>query len=172
MSLAVGRRQQGDQRDAARLRENVMFRPALTAIGWVRSSFFPPRSARSEALSTRARARSSWPRRATRRAGPHGAGARRRPAATGPVAASRCCPSHTPFRAAACATAGHSARRTGCRSARPDPGRGSAGPVAAAASRLRQQRFDASPQSVVDETLGHGRPYQLARSLYKPAREF
>ena len=38
-----------------------MFRPRLTAIGWVRSSFFPPRSARTEALSTMARARSSWP---------------------------------------------------------------------------------------------------------------
>ena len=30
-------------------------------------------------------------------------------------------------------------------------------------SPFRQQRCDASPQSIVDEALGHGRPYQLAR---------
>lgn len=60
--VPVGAGEHGGQRDAARFGENVMFRPRLTAIGWVRSSFFPPRSARTEALSTRARAKSSWPR--------------------------------------------------------------------------------------------------------------
>jgi general L-amino acid transport system substrate-binding protein len=54
--------QQCRQRDAARLGENVVLRPRLTAIGWVRSSFFPPRNARTELLSTRARVRSNWPR--------------------------------------------------------------------------------------------------------------
>ena len=61
--VPVGRRQHRRQRDAVGLGENVVFRPRLTAIGWVRSSFFPPRSARTEALSTTARARSNWPRR-------------------------------------------------------------------------------------------------------------
>jgi hypothetical protein len=60
--VAVGGGQQRRQRDAARLGEKVVLRPRLTAIGWVRSSFFPPRSARTEALSTRARVRSNWPR--------------------------------------------------------------------------------------------------------------
>ena len=61
--VAVRGRQARDERNPARVGENVMFRPRLTAIGWVRSSFFPPRSARTEALSTIARVRSSWPRR-------------------------------------------------------------------------------------------------------------
>jgi hypothetical protein len=46
-----------------RVGKNMMFRPGFGAIGRVRSSFFPPRSARSEALSTTARARSIRPRR-------------------------------------------------------------------------------------------------------------
>ena len=60
--MAVGGGQQNGQRDAARLGENMVFRPRLTAIGWVRSSFFPPRNARTEPLSTSARVRSNWPR--------------------------------------------------------------------------------------------------------------
>jgi hypothetical protein len=60
--VAIGGSQQRRQRDAARLGEKVVLRPRLTAIGWVRSSFFPPRSARMDALSTRARVRSNWPR--------------------------------------------------------------------------------------------------------------
>jgi hypothetical protein len=60
--VPVGRGQDRGQRYPARVGENVVLRPRLTAIGWVRSSFFPPRSARTEALSTTARARSSWPR--------------------------------------------------------------------------------------------------------------
>jgi len=50
------------KRNPLRVSEKVMFRPRLTAIGRVRSSFFPPRSARMEELSTRARAKSSCPR--------------------------------------------------------------------------------------------------------------
>lgn len=61
--VAVRRGENGDEGNAARLGQNVMFRPFLAAIGWVRSSFFPPRNARRDALSTRARVRSSSPRR-------------------------------------------------------------------------------------------------------------
>ena len=59
--VPVGAGEQRRQRDPACFGENVMFRPRLTAIGWVRSSFFPPRNARMEALSTTARVRSNWP---------------------------------------------------------------------------------------------------------------
>lgn len=61
--VAVGGGQSDDERDAVRVREEVVFAARLAAIGWVRSSFFPPRSARTEELSTTARARSTWPRR-------------------------------------------------------------------------------------------------------------
>ena len=61
--VPVRRREARDDRNPVRVGKNMMFRPGLTAIGRVRSSFFPPRNARSEALSTTARARSSWPRR-------------------------------------------------------------------------------------------------------------
>ena len=55
--------QRRDERNPVRVGKNMMFRPGLAAIGRVRSSFFPPRTARRDALSTTARARSSWPRR-------------------------------------------------------------------------------------------------------------
>ena len=61
--VPVRRREARDDRNPVRVGKNMMFRPGLTAIGRVRSSFFPPRSARREALSTTARARSSRPRR-------------------------------------------------------------------------------------------------------------
>ena len=61
--VPVRRREARDDRNPVRVGKNMMFRPGLTAIGRVRSSLFPPRSARSEALSTTARARSSRPRR-------------------------------------------------------------------------------------------------------------
>lgn len=60
--VPVGGRQLCRKRNPLAVSENVMFRPRLTAIGWVRSSFFPPRSARMEELSAMARARSNWPR--------------------------------------------------------------------------------------------------------------
>jgi len=61
--VPVRRRQRRDERNPVGVGENMMFRPGLAAIGRVRSSFFPPRSARRDELSTTARARSSWPRR-------------------------------------------------------------------------------------------------------------
>jgi hypothetical protein len=61
--VSIRRRQPRDERNPVRVGENMMFRPGLAAIGRVRSSFFPPRSARSEELSTTARAKSIWPRR-------------------------------------------------------------------------------------------------------------
>ena len=60
--VAVRGGQRRDERNPVRVGENMMFRPGLAAIGRVRSSFFPPRTARRDALSTTARARSSWPR--------------------------------------------------------------------------------------------------------------
>ena len=60
--VPVGGCQPRRKRNPLAVSENVMFRPRLTAIGWVRSSFFPPRSARIEELSAIARARSNWPR--------------------------------------------------------------------------------------------------------------
>lgn len=61
--VSVRRRQRRAERNPLGVGENMMLRPGLAAIGRVRSSFFPPRSARSEALSTTARAKSSRPRR-------------------------------------------------------------------------------------------------------------
>jgi hypothetical protein len=60
--VPIGGRQRRDERNPVRVGENMMLRPGFAAIGRVRSSFFPPRTARSEALSTTARARSNWPR--------------------------------------------------------------------------------------------------------------
>jgi len=60
--IPIGGRQLRRERNPLAVSENVMFRPRLTAIGWVRSSFFPPRSARMEELSAMARAKSNWPR--------------------------------------------------------------------------------------------------------------
>ncbi len=51
------------ERNPLAVSENMMLRPRLAVIGRVRSRSFPARSARSEALSTIARARSSRPRR-------------------------------------------------------------------------------------------------------------
>ena len=52
-----------DERDAARVGDEVMLGTRLAAIGWVRSSFFPPRTARTDALSMMAQRWSSRPRR-------------------------------------------------------------------------------------------------------------
>jgi hypothetical protein len=59
----VGRRYLGDERDAARVGDEVMLGARLAAIGWVRSSFFPPRTARTDELSTTVHRWSSRPRR-------------------------------------------------------------------------------------------------------------
>ena len=50
------------QRHPARIGHDVVFGPRLAAIGWVRSSFFPPRIARTDPLSTTVQRWSSRPR--------------------------------------------------------------------------------------------------------------
>ena len=59
----VGSRYLCDERDAARISDEVVFGALLTAIGWVRSSFFPPRTARTDPLSMTVQRWSSRPRR-------------------------------------------------------------------------------------------------------------
>ena len=61
--MGVGPGDYGRERDALRVGEKVVLAPRLTAIGWVRSSFFPRCIARTDELSTTASARSSWSRR-------------------------------------------------------------------------------------------------------------
>jgi len=69
-----------DERDAARVSEEVVLGALLAAIGWVRSSFFPPRTARTEPLSMTVQ---RWSRRPRRRSSARS------------VSCSRC---HTPAR--------------------------------------------------------------------------
>ena len=59
----VGRGYLRDKRDAARIDDEVMLGALLAAIGWVRSSFFPPRTARTDPLSMMVHRWSSRPRR-------------------------------------------------------------------------------------------------------------
>jgi hypothetical protein len=61
--VAIGGGQLRAERNPLRVGENMMFRPGLAAIGRVRSSFFPPRNARRDALSAMARLKSNSPRR-------------------------------------------------------------------------------------------------------------
>lgn len=61
--VGVGPSDYGRERDTLRVGKNVVLAPRLTAIGWVRSSFFPRCMARTDELSTTASARSSWSRR-------------------------------------------------------------------------------------------------------------
>jgi len=60
--VAIGRGQLRAERNPVRVGKNMMLRPGLAAIGRVRSSFFPPRSARSDELSAMARLKSRSPR--------------------------------------------------------------------------------------------------------------
>ena len=53
----------GDERDPVRVGDDVVFGPRLAAIGWVRSSFFPPHTARTLPLSMIVQRRSRRPRR-------------------------------------------------------------------------------------------------------------
>jgi hypothetical protein len=59
----VGRGYLRDEGDAARVGNEVVFGALLAAIGWVRSSFFPPRTARTDPLSITVQRWSSRPRR-------------------------------------------------------------------------------------------------------------
>ena len=59
----VGGGQLRDERDAPRIGDEVVFGALLATIGWVRSSFFPPRTARTEPLSMTVQRWSSRPRR-------------------------------------------------------------------------------------------------------------
>src|SRR3990172_10255954 len=56
--VAVGLGQDGAQRNALRVDAEMVLAARLAAIGWVRSSFFPPCTARTEELSTTTRDRS------------------------------------------------------------------------------------------------------------------
>jgi hypothetical protein len=103
------------QRHPARIGHDVVFGPRLAAIGWVRSSFFPPRIARTDPLSTTVQRWSSRPVGAARRGGSHASDARRRPVPTPPSVASTCCLSRIPFHAVTSATATRRAAQTGCR---------------------------------------------------------
>ena len=59
----VGGRYLRDERNPARIGDEMVFGALLAAIGWVRSSFFPPRTARTEPLSITVQRWSSRPRR-------------------------------------------------------------------------------------------------------------
>lgn len=58
--VIVGTRENGIQRNALRVRDDVVLAARTTAIGWVRSSFFPAPTARTDELSTTAREKSNW----------------------------------------------------------------------------------------------------------------
>jgi len=59
--VAVGPCENGRQRDAVRVRDDVVFGPVLTAIRRIGADLRPPKTARTEALSTTAREKSIWP---------------------------------------------------------------------------------------------------------------
>jgi hypothetical protein len=114
--IDVGRRHLGDERDAARVGNEVMLGARLAAIGWVRSSFFPhgrrvpTRYRRPSTAGPGGRAGG------VRRAAPRAAAARPLCVATAPVGASRCSPIRSPSVAAASARECPSAGRIRCRS--------------------------------------------------------
>ena len=61
--IDVGGRYLRDERDAAGIGDEVVLGARFAAIGWVRSSFFPPRTARTEPLSITVQRWSRRPRR-------------------------------------------------------------------------------------------------------------
>lgn len=61
--VAVRAAQDDRERDALRVDDEVMLAAELAPVRWVRAVFFPASMARTEELSTMARAMSSWPRR-------------------------------------------------------------------------------------------------------------
>jgi len=58
--VPVCARERGGQRDAVRIGDDVMFRPVFPPIRGVRAGLLPPKTARTEALSTTPRDQSSW----------------------------------------------------------------------------------------------------------------
>lgn len=58
--VPVGLSEDDAQRNALRLDQEVVLATRLTAIGWVRSSFFPPCTARTEELSATTREKSTF----------------------------------------------------------------------------------------------------------------
>lgn len=58
--VVVSGRKDRIQRNALRVRDEVVLATRTTAIGWVRSSFFPAPTARIEELSAMAREKSNW----------------------------------------------------------------------------------------------------------------
>lgn len=63
MSLQFAPVQDDRERDVLRVDDRVMLAAELAPVRWVRTGFFPASMARTEELSTMARAMSSWPRR-------------------------------------------------------------------------------------------------------------
>lgn len=61
--VAVRAGQDDRERDALRVDDEVVLAAELAPVRWVRAGFFPASIARTDELSTMARARSSWPRR-------------------------------------------------------------------------------------------------------------
>ena len=153
-----------DERDAPRIGDEVVFGALLAAIGWVRSSFFPPRTARTEPLSMTVQRWSSRP--------------RRRSSASS-VSWSRCqtparCQRTKPAPTRAARPAAHLARQhlPGNAGSQDEENAGqnravgnrrAAVSVAAPQASLRDQRCEPRPDRVIDEGLRHARPYQAAR---------
>ena len=113
--IDVGRGYLRDERDAARIGDEVVFGALLAAIGWVRSSFFPPRTARTDPLSMTVQ---RWSRRPRRRSSASKTSCSRchTPArCQRRVGANRCCLTHSPSGAATSARECRNAGRTECR---------------------------------------------------------
>ena len=117
----------------------------LAAIGWVRSSFFPPRSARTDALSTTARRQIQLA--ASAQLG-SSTSCNRLPDAR-PLPRHRrrqhVLPEPQPISRGSSSRAGRFAARTGCPSARRDRNGGPPRILAVARGARRQQRFDQRP---------------------------
>ena len=162
-----------DERDAARIGDEVVLGALLAAIGWVRSSFFPPRTARTEPLSMTVQ---RWSRRPRRRS------------SASSVSCSRCqTPGPLPADQAAPAGAARPAAHLAGQHLPGDAGsqdeenagqnravgnRRAAVSVAPPRAPLRDQRFEPRPDRIIDEGMRHARPYQAARRVQEAVREF
>jgi hypothetical protein len=137
------------QRHPARIGHDVVFGPRLAAIGLVRSSFFPPRIARTDPLSSTVQRWSSRPR---RRSSARRVSCKRR---------------QTPARS-------HSTKRRQHVLPEPHPiSRGNIchGNPPRTATGLRKQRLETRPQRIVQGGLCHARPYQVDRASTRDQSE-